>query len=452
MNGFPGQRPPGSEAEQSYSQAIQFLYSLRLFGTKLGLDNAFKLAALAGDPQVQLRFIHLAGTNGKGSTCAFLESIYRAAGLRVGLFTSPHLVSFRERIQVNRQLITETAVVSLLAKVQRCLRHFPADRHPTFFEVVTLMALLHFQEQNCQVVIWETGLGGRLDATNIVSPLASVITNIQFDHEKWLGHSLAQIASEKAGIIKPGIPILTASEHQEALEVITKTAKALNAPFLGVTLADTARPPLDRVQLPLMGAHQKLNAALAIATVRLLSHQIPVSEQIIQLGLEQVRWPGRFQLTSSPAGGAILLDGAHNPAGAQALRQALENHFPGRRPTLILGLLQDKDWQAIFRILSPLAGRVFLAPVSTDRAVLPADLGAVLKSSDPALELTISPSLAAALEQTQHDPFVVITGSLHLIGEAMEWLGLSPAAAGERTLNEWDAAAATAARQESKSQ
>src|SRR5580698_10216859 len=181
----------------TYPQAIQFLYGLRLFGAKFGLENTFKLAALVGNPQEQLRFIHVAGTNGKGSTCAMLESIYRAAGLRVGLFTSPHLVSFRERIQVDRELISESEVTRLVGELQRLsdtAGETPAvgrrDAGPTFFEFVTVMALRYFAEQKCDLVIWETGLGGRLDATNIVTPLASVITNIGYDHQQWLGDTL----------------------------------------------------------------------------------------------------------------------------------------------------------------------------------------------------------------------------------------------------------------------
>src|SRR3954464_8897433 len=215
----------------TYAEAIQFLYGLRWFGAKFGLENTFKLAELAGNPQKRLRFIHVAGTNGKGSTCAMLESIYRTAGLRVGLFTSPHLVSFGERIQVNRQPISEPDVARLVAEVQRLLAqgwpatsagtpHSSAEPHPTFFEVVTVIALQYFAEQKCDLVIWETGLGGRLDATNIVTPLASVITNIQFDHEKWLGHTLRAIAAEKAGIIKPNVPIVTAAAAGDAFAVI----------------------------------------------------------------------------------------------------------------------------------------------------------------------------------------------------------------------------------------
>src|SRR6266851_8090857 len=196
----------------TYADAIRLLYDLRLFRTKLGLDNTRMLAALAGNPQDQLPFIHVAGTNGKGSTCAMLESIYRAAGLRVGLFTSPHLVSFGERVQVDRQVIAADEVARAVSELQPLLGTFPRDAHPTFFEVVTVMALRYFAEQKCDSVVWETGLGGRLDATNIVTPLASVITNVQFDHEEWLGHTLAEIAAEKAGIIKPGVPVITAAE------------------------------------------------------------------------------------------------------------------------------------------------------------------------------------------------------------------------------------------------
>src|SRR5215831_4595620 len=183
----------------NYSEAIQFLYSLRWFGAKLGLENTRRLAELAGNPHRRLRFIHVAGTNGKGSTCAMLESIYRAAGLRVGLFTSPHLVSFRERIQINRQFISENDVVRLVEKLNPLCATFADGHQPTFFEAVTIMALLYFAEQKCDLVIWETGLGGRLDATNIVTPLVSVITNIQYDHQEWLGETLANIAAEKAG-------------------------------------------------------------------------------------------------------------------------------------------------------------------------------------------------------------------------------------------------------------
>src|SRR6266542_4047184 len=301
----------------TYPEAIQFLYDLRWFGLKLGLENTFKLAALAGNPQDKLRFIHVAGTNGKGSTCAMLESIYRTTGLRVGLFTSPHLVSFRERIQINRQLISETDMVRVVTELRELVavgfqpvvepgvapggtiagggtRRF-GDAHPclddrmppgtsggtpeasgrrdacpTFFEFVTVMALKYFAEQNCDLVIWETGMGGRLDATNIVTPLAGVITNIGFDHQKWLGNTLEEIAAEKAGIIKTGVPVITATDAPEALEVIAGIAREKDVPLIKVGQASSLSMAGRTPALPLLGEHQRLNAALAVATVRAL--------------------------------------------------------------------------------------------------------------------------------------------------------------------------------------
>src|SRR5437868_7522762 len=225
----------------SYSESIEFLYGLRWFVAKFGLSNTLRLAELIGNPQNQLRFIHVAGTNGKGSTCAMLEAIYRAAGLRVGLYTSPHLVSFAERIQVNRELIPESDVVRFMNELRPLMNLFPADTTPTMFEVITVMALRHFEEQRCDLVIWETGLGGRLDATNIVTPLASVITNIGWDHQQWLGDTLDKIAAEKAGIIKPGVPVITGAAPGRGLEVIEDAARKTRAPV--VVVKSTARPP-----------------------------------------------------------------------------------------------------------------------------------------------------------------------------------------------------------------
>jgi len=424
----------------TYAEAIRFLYDLRLFGAKFGLDNTLKLAALAGNPHERLRFIHVAGTNGKGSTCAMLESIYRTAGLRVGLFTSPHLVSFRERIQANRQLIPESEVVRLVRELQPWLREFPDDHHPTFFEAVTVMALAWFAGQNCDLVIWETGLGGRLDATNIVMPLASVITNIALDHQQWLGDTTVKIAAEKAGIIKPGVPVITATDDPEALAVIERIAKANQAPLTVVSGRDAALRRPDsaaRCCLPLAGEHQQTNAALARATVAGLRKQIPVSDESIRAGLESVQWPGRLQLIQSPDGRKFLLDGAHNIAGAKALRSALETHFGGMRHTLVLGVLQDKDWQSICQRLAPLAEKIVTVPVASERTTGAPELAAACRTVNPAAEVSACAGLDDALKKIAADPLVVITGSLYLVGEALEILGLSPAGTAERELNEW---------------
>jgi dihydrofolate synthase / folylpolyglutamate synthase len=430
----------------SYAEAIQFLYGLQMFGANFGLENTRKLAALAGNPQTQLRFIHVAGTNGKGSTCAMLESIYRAAGLRVGLFTSPHLVSFRERIQVNRQLIPENELVRLVEEIQPLLKQFPADNHLTLFEVVTVMALKFFAEQKCDLVIWETGLGGRLDATNIVTPLASVITNIAFDHQQWLGDTLEKIAAEKAGVIKPGIPVVTATDESSALAVIKKIAQEKIAPL--TTVAADGNPPLtkfaapcrDAATLPLLGEHQKINAALALATVEVLQKQIPVAAEKIHEGLQNVNWPGRLQLIEKPDGQKFLLDGAHNEAGAKTLRTALEKYFGGEKPVFIFGALTDKNWPEICQMLAPCAAKIFTVPLASARTADARALAKTFRSANPQAEVLACENFSEAINASKSEPFIVVTGSLYLVGEALERLGLSAMNAGERSLNEWSAA------------
>jgi dihydrofolate synthase/folylpolyglutamate synthase len=419
-----------------YCDAIQFLYSLRWFGAKFGLANTFKLAELAGNPQNRLRFVHVAGTNGKGSTCAMLESVYRAAGLRVGLFTSPHLVAFSERIQVDRRPIPESEVANQVEELRPLLKEFPQEEHPTFFEVVTVMALRYFAAQKCDLVMWETGLGGRLDATNIVLPLASVITNIQYDHQKYLGESLASIAGEKAGIIKPGVPVITGTDVPEALEVIRRTAVQLGAPLTLVSTSEARQPSLN--DLPLLGEHQRMNAAVALATVRALQTVVPCNPEDIGRGLSRVRWPGRLQVVTRSSSQKVLLDGAHNVSGAESLATALKTYFSGTRPVLILGILRDKDWLHMCDTLAPLAGRIVLVPVHSERTAEPHGLAEACQRANPHAEVTECSSLSEALTATGSDEFVAIAGSLYLIGEAMELLHLSPAkVAEERSLNEW---------------
>jgi dihydrofolate synthase/folylpolyglutamate synthase len=428
----------------SYRQAVGCLQELGWFIAEPKLDNTLKLAALVGNPQDDLRFIHVAGTNGKGSTCAMLESIYRAAGLRTGLFTSPHLISFRERIQVDRQLISETKVVEFVQKLHPLLERFSQDDHPTFFEAATIMALLFFAEQKCDLVIWETGFGGRLDATNIVTPLASVITNIALDHQQWLGDTLGKIAFEKAGIIKPEIPVVTATDEPEALAVIEKVAREKNAPLKIIGRDAALRQPHSAARCPnlsLLGEHQKTNAALALATIEVLQKQIPVLDENIRAGLAKIDWPGRLQLIQKPNGQRILLDGAHNVAGAEVLREALEKNFGAAKPTMILGVFQDKDWRHICETLSPLAARIFTVPVSSERTANSNDLAAACRAANPSAEIFACASLAKALKKSAAGTFIVVTGSLYLVGEALELLGHSPAGGSERGLNEWTEAA-----------
>jgi len=460
----------------TYAEAIQFLYGLQMFGARPGLETTRQLAALAGNPQDKLRFIHVAGTNGKGSTCAMLESIYRAAGLRVGLFTSPHLVSFRERIQVNRQLISEADVVRLVTDVAAGIlpaveggilpsgparesnaaskstgsplssAQFPPGWKPgstsgkmpdatTLFEFVTVMALRYFAEQKCDLVIWETGLGGRLDATNIVTPLTSVITNIALDHQAWLGDTLAKIAAEKAGIIKPGVPVVTAERGVEALSVIERVAHENNAPLTRVMTDPSSifHPPSS-----LLGAHQRINSALARATVEVLRETIPVSDEQIASGLASVKWPGRLQLIMRPSGQRVLLDGAHNIAGVETLAAAVEKDFAGVKPTLIIGMLADKDWRRMCERLALIAKRIIVVPVESKRTASPEQLAEAFRAANPRVEVVCVPNLTQALDQTAADDFILVAGSLYLIGAALALLDPQFKDSGdERGLNEW---------------
>jgi dihydrofolate synthase/folylpolyglutamate synthase len=283
-------------------------------------------------------------------------------------------------------------------------------------------------------------MGGRLDATNIVTPLASVITNIQFDHQQWLGDTHARIAAEKAGIIKPGVPVITATDEPEALEVIAAAAKACQAPLTLVRPDDAHSALLESVSLPLLGEHQKLNAATALATVDAVRTHIPVAESALREGLRILRWPGRLQQIRTSSDQLFLLDGAHNLGGVGTLSAALRQYFPGRPPTLILGILGDKDWRPMCQALAPLAERILLVPVKSDRSAAPGDLLRLCAEANPRAEARALGSLAEAMAEARRDPFVLVAGSLYLVGEALELLHLSPADGhNERALNEWSA-------------
>ncbi len=317
-------RPP-----LTYHEALAWLYSLQRFGIKLGLENIKRLLdelSRRGDLQVTLgdseaaipwKVIHIAGTNGKGSVCAMIDSICRAQGYRTGLFTSPHLVTFRERIRVNGDPISEDAVAHGLTTIRNLVATW--DPHPTFFEVVTALAIKHFSDAKVEIVVLETGLGGRLDATNAIPSNVSVITPIDFDHEKWLGKTLSEIAAEKAGIIKPGVPVVSASQRPDAEKEIRARATECNAPLQFVTNLYDATP------IALAGSHQKENAALAVAALRAV--KIDVDDSAIARGLESIDWPARFQRWDE----RTIIDGAHNPAAARMLAETWREMFGAQR-------------------------------------------------------------------------------------------------------------------------
>ncbi|MBL9138271.1 MAG: bifunctional folylpolyglutamate synthase/dihydrofolate synthase [Verrucomicrobiales bacterium] len=410
---------------------------MRRFGLRPGLETTLRLAAAAGDPHRALRFIHVAGTNGKGSTCAFLESIFRRAGYRVGLYTSPHLVSFRERIQVQRVPIPESDVARLVQEMRRGLPNAASESHPTFFEFVTVLALRWFQEQACDLVVWETGLGGRLDATNIVQPEASVITNIGWDHMQWLGPTLRHIAKEKAGIIKPGIPVLTSTDEPEALEVLVETAREAGAPMQVVTETAVAELGIHRCALPLEGQHQRRNAALAAATARTLAAKDWLGvkwPEGIQRGLEAATWEGRFQIVER-GDQVVVLDGAHNRPAFETLAATVRTWRGGKKPAMILGMLADKDLDSAAEILATVVRRVVVVPVQSVRGSDPAEVAGRWTVKAPSVGVEVASGLEDALARLKAEPVVLVAGSLYLVGECLSWL--RGEITSERELNEW---------------
>jgi dihydrofolate synthase/folylpolyglutamate synthase len=401
----------------TYKQALAWLYGLQRFGIKLGLKNIRRLLAeLHIDPgNACAKVIHVAGTNGKGSVCAMIDSILRAQGYRTGLFISPHLVTFRERIRVNGEMISEDAVTRGLTAIRDLVADW--NPHPTFFEVTTALALKHFADAQIDIIILETGLGGRLDATNAIQSGIAVITPIDFDHEKWLGQSLREIAVEKAGIIKPRVPVVCAAQRPEAEDVIRARAAECRAPIQFVTAS------YDETPIALAGSHQKQNAALAIRAIG--AAKIEIDQSAIARGLAAVEWSARFQQWDE----RTIIDGAHNPSAARVLAQTWREIFGDQRATLILAILSDKDVRAICEALAPISNYVFLPKIRSERATPPEEVAKVVSAIIPSLPYSITPSVAEALAVARTNPNpILVTGSLHFAGEALAHLRGKPAA------------------------
>lgn len=409
----------------NYNKALAWLYGLQRFGIKLGLENIARLLSelslcanghrIIGRNAVSPRVVHVAGTNGKGSVCAMIDAICRAQGYRTGLFTSPHLVTFRERIRVNGEMISEEAVAHGLTTIRDLVTSW--DPHPTFFEVVTALATQHFSDMNVEIVVLETGLGGRLDATNAIQSSVSVITPIDFDHEKWLGTTIAEIAAEKAGIIKPGVPVVSAGQRPEAEKVIrTRAAKCgASVQFVTQCYSDSS------VALP--GSNQRENAALAIAATR--AAQIDVDEATVVNGLASIDWPARFQRWDS----RTIIDGAHNTAAARTLAQTWREVFGNQRATLVLAILSDKDLRGICEALVPISESVLLPKIRSERAADPDALAKLFSTITPSLPYSITPNITDAVSRARTTPNpILITGSLHFAGEVLAHLRGEPAA------------------------
>ena len=335
-----------------------------------------------------------------------IDSILRAQGYDSGLFTSPHLITFRERIRVNGEMISEDEVARGLTSLQSLIAGW--DPHPTFFEIVTALALDHFKKADCEFVVLETGMGGRLDATNAMTPVVSVITPIGYDHQKWLGDSLGEIAGEKAGIIKTRVPVVSSPQPAEAEAIIRQRARGCDTP-LHFVVADYEK------DVALKGAHQKRNAALALGALR--AAKIAVSEKAITNGLINVSWPARFQRWSE----SITIDGAHNPAATRVLVETWKQINGEQKAVIILAVLRDKNAAEMISILTSIADRFIATTARSERAIAAEELAAIAHKAAPLVPVEVAPSIETALAKSESEP-TLISGSLHFAGEALAFL------------------------------
>ncbi len=439
--------------EQRYLEALHWIHGLSRFGIKPGLERMEAMLERLDNPHRQINFVHIAGTNGKGSTAAILASIFGAAGYRIGLYTSPYILSFTNRMAINGCDIDHDEMTDLVDLIRPVVDQVTADERygqPTEFEVVTTLAFTYFARREVDLVILEVGLGGRLDATNVVTPLLSIITNVDLEHTEVLGDTVEAVAFEKAGIIKRGVPVLTASDDQKVLAVIKNRAFELGAPLYCLfapcaeEMEKISKPVFnpriitDRGQsfdyrgfkrnyrdlfIPLRGRYQVCNAATALAAVELMeSKEFKVDEEAVRRGLSETFWPGRLEmLKDSPK---LVMDGAHNPAAIRQVVQAVPEYFSFKRLILVFGIMADKDATAMMSAIFPLADRVILTRASIPRAADPVFL------LDTALERlcydrekvgvieNIGAALNEALNEAGPEDMVLVTGSFYAVSDA----------------------------------
>jgi len=419
--------------ETDYDRCLRRMYRLRRFGIKLGLDTIERILEGLGSPQNTFNCIHVAGTNGKGSIASALSTILTQAGYRSGLFTSPHLVRFNERICIDNEQISDQEVVNAYEAIKSM---DSGDREPTFFEFSTAMALYEFGRRNVDWAVVETGMGGRLDATNLVHPKACIITNISLEHKDYLGNTIAEIAGEKAGIIKPGIPLVTGVRQKTARSVIEGRAKEQGAPVS--LLGRDFRVRRNRrkrtftyygmdgvwrdMETGLRGDFQVENAAMVLATCELLNRQSAGLERESAVdGLKENRWPGRLEIISERP--LIILDGAHNLMAARNLKKYMAKELADRHITLVVGILDDKPYKMILKDLAAHADRIIVTRPRIDRALSPESLFPEAGKLAPEIEMMpdVASAVQRAVEMADPQNVVVIAGSLYVVGEAKEY-------------------------------
>jgi dihydrofolate synthase / folylpolyglutamate synthase len=414
----------------TYPEAVSRLYSLEFWGIKLGLDNIRDFTRLLGNPQDRFISVHIAGTNGKGSVTAFLDSILRAAGYRVGRYTSPHLRDFRERIHVDGRPIPRPDVSNFVERFWRLVRR----EQYTFFETVTAMAFDAFANHTVDLAVVEVGLGGRFDATNVVRPALSVITNIDLDHTDVLGRNRRQIALEKAGIIKEGIPVLLGPMDSSVRRVIEEVARHRDAPvWTSLEILDdnslTTKGPLRQLEwgLPLAGHHQVANAGLALAAALILDGcGVPIAPNRMRAGLSRAHWPGRFQIGAGRP--TVIYDVAHNPAGMREVVSTWQRVFGSKRPAVLFTTRADKDFRSMWRLLAPSVSRWIGCPLPHGGGIGEQEMRRMARTRSVPFEwLADAPTaLRRVKECAGADGLVLVVGSHYLVGELLRSSEIDP--------------------------
>ncbi len=417
----------------NYEAALEYLHGTLKFGSIFGLDRITKLLDLMGNPQKKLKFIHIAGTNGKGSTTAFISNILLEAGYRTGMFTSPYIQRFTERIKVNNTEISNYELAEQVLKIKGKIEEMVSNgyEHPTEFEIITAAAMEYFYIQNCDFVVLEVGLGGIVDSTNVIDlPEVSVITTISMDHMDRLGDTLGEIAAQKAGIIKQNGLVVLYPQEQEAEEVINKVAKEKNAKIHKVDFSTLSKKSFglegqifeykdfENIKIGLLGDHQMRNAAVAIDTCELLCNKgVAITHRNILEGLENTTWPGRLEIINENP--LVMIDGAHNLEGGQALNSAMDKYFIQKKKIFIVGFLRDKDFKGIMDMLSSKADTIITVTPNNDRAVPSAELAKFLKiySCTVIDGISIQNGLRIAVGLADKESVICAFGSLYMIGE-----------------------------------
>jgi dihydrofolate synthase/folylpolyglutamate synthase len=420
----------------SQHETLAYLYGLERFGMVFGLENISRLLQILGNPHLDLKVIHVGGTNGKGSVSAMMAAVLQEEGYRVGLYTSPHLVSFTERIQINGIEISWEEVVRLTDLLRRRVAEEDIPPHFTFFDFTTALALYYFAQQEVDIAILEVGLGGRLDSTNIVNPLLTVITNVDRDHCQILGEGVEDIAREKAGIVKQRIPLVSGATQPEVIRILETACQEKGAPirlagrdFTGEKITSGVfefrgrRWHVADIKLGAAGSYQIANATVALGALEALEEQgYKIREKSIYKGLAVIRWPGRLELVQeSPQ---IILDGAHNPSAARALKACLQEEFDYRRLYMVMGIMKDKELSPIVRELAPLADVLIAVRPRNPRAASPQEIAGIAQNYCP--EVTVIEDVGEGVEylqeMVQEDDLIVVTGSLFTVGEARDHL------------------------------